>query len=283
VAKVRSRHLLVLLLAMAAMLLAGCSGAVLLDPKGQVGMEEKRAIIIAFSLMCIVVVPVLVLTPIFAVKYRASHPRPTHLGKPHYLKVIDVLIWAVPAAIVVALASVSWVMTHRLDPFRPIASPERPVTVQVVALDWKWLFIYPDQRVASVNEVAFPANVPVDFYLTSDTVMNSFFIPQLGSQIYAMPGMQSQLHLIANATGSYAGIAANFSGAGFSGMQFAARAVSAQEFDGWVRAARASPVALDPAQYQRLAQPSQDNPVAYFSSVEPGLFMSIMGKYMQAR
>jgi cytochrome o ubiquinol oxidase subunit 2 len=258
-------------------LLSGCSSVVLFHPKGQIGLDEKRVILTTAGLMLIVVVPVIVLAPLFTWKYRASRWKAEYARKPP--RALDAVLWLVPAAIVLALSILAWTMSHRLDPFRPIASPSRPITIQVISLDWKWLFIYPDQQVASVNEVAFPVDVPVHFILTSATVMNSFFIPQLGSQIYAMAGMRSELHLIANTAGTYAGISANISGVGFSGMGFAARALSAQEFDAWVLSARGAALKLDREEYRRLAQPSENNPVEHYSSVEPMLFSEVLGQY----
>ncbi len=267
-----------LLVVFSLVLLSGCSSVVLFHPAGQIGQEEKRVILTTAALMLIVVVPVLVLTPLFAWRYRASGPKADRPRK-RTPGALEIVIWLVPAGIVLALSILSWTMTHRLDPFRPLDSPKQPITVQVIALDWKWLFIYPDQQVAAVNEVAFPTDVPVRFLLTSDTVMNSFFIPQLGSQIYAMAGMQSELHLVASKPGTYAGISANISGHGFSGMQFTARATSGVEFDGWVSAARRSGRRMDMEEYRRLAEPSQNNPVEYFSLADSQLFSQIIGKY----
>jgi cytochrome o ubiquinol oxidase subunit 2 len=266
-----------LVIASVLVLLSGCSSMVLFHPRGQIGQDEKRVILTTASLMLIVVVPILVLVPLFTWKYRASKWKEKYSREPP--RALDAVLWLVPAAIVLALSILSWNMTHRLDPFRPIRSPNRPITVQVIALDWKWLFIYPDQQIASVNEVAFPVDVPVRFLVTSATVMNSFFIPQLGSQIYAMAGMHTQLHLIADTAGTYAGMSANISGVGFSGMRFAARALPPEQFDGWVRSAREAPLRLDREEYRRLAQPSQNNPVQHYSAVEAGLFSDVVGQY----
>jgi cytochrome o ubiquinol oxidase subunit 2 len=273
------RHLARLLVASFLLLLSGCSSVVLFHPKGQIGLQEKRVILTTAGLMLIVVVPVIVMAPLFTWKYRASKWKAEYARQQPRAGALDAVLWLVPAAIVLALSILAWTMSHRLDPFRPIASPSRPITVQVVSLDWKWLFIYPEQQVASVNEVAFPVDVPVHFLLTSATVMNSFFIPQLGSQIYAMAGMQSELHLIANEAGTYAGISANISGVGFSGMRFAAHALSAQQFDAWVQAARGAPRRLDREEYRRLAEPSENNPVEHYSAVEPNLFSEVLGQY----
>jgi cytochrome o ubiquinol oxidase subunit 2 len=239
--------------------------------------------IITGGLMLIVVIPVIVLTLLFAWKYRASRRKTKYARKPLKTKALDAAMWLVPACIVLALAVISWHMSHRLDPFRPIEDRGEPLTIQVVSLDWKWLFIYPAQKVAAVDEVAFPVNVPVHFLITSDTVMNSFFIPQLGSQIYAMAGMRSELYLIADTPGAYAGFSANISGVGFSGMTFSARALSEEQFEGWLRTARAAPVKLDREEYRRLKKPSEPHVVTYYSSADPDLFSDIIGEYTYAR
>jgi cytochrome o ubiquinol oxidase subunit 2 len=263
----------------APLLLGGCK-ATLLDPKGQVGVDEKSLILTSVWLMLIVVVPVIVLTVIFAYKYRASNTKSTYLPDWSHSTRIEVVVWAVPCAIILALSILTWTSTHDLDPFKPLKSKVKPITIDVVALDWKWLFIYPEQHVASVNELAFPANVPVNFRITSDSVMNSFFIPQIGSQIYAMAGMESQVNLIANEAGVYDGLSANFSGPGFSNMRFKALASSQADFDAWVAKARKAGNKLDAANYPALAKPSQNMPVTYYASVDPGLFHGIIAKYM---
>ncbi len=261
-------------------LLTSCSNAVLLHPKGQVGMDEKSLIITATILMLIVVLPVIFLTLFFAWKYRASNKNATYDPKWAHSKKIEAVVWIVPFIIIIALGTVTWITSHTLDPFRPLESKAKPITIEAVSLDWKWLFIYPDQGVASVNQVAFPVNVPVNFKVTSDTVMNSFFIPQLGSQIYSMAGMQTEVHLIANSAGTYGGIAAQFSGRGFSGMNFKALAVSQKQYEDWIQKAKQSQNKLDQAGYDLLAKPSENHPVEYFSSVKPQLFQDIIKKYM---
>jgi cytochrome o ubiquinol oxidase subunit 2 len=263
----------------APILLGGCKMA-LLDPKGQVGVDEKSLILTSVWLMLIVVIPVILLTLIFAFKYRASNTKSTYLPNWNHSVRIEVIVWAVPCAIILALSILTWKSTHELDPFKPLQSKAKPITIDVVALDWKWLFIYPEQHIASVNEVAFPANVPVNFRITSDSVMNSFFIPQLGSQIYAMAGMESQVNLIANEPGTYEGLSANFSGPGFSDMRFNAVATSEADFNAWVAKAQQSGTKLDAASYPALAKPSQDQPVKYYAAVAPGLFHGIIAKYM---
>ena len=251
----------------------------LLDPVGQVGIDEKNLIITATLLMLLVVVPVILMTIIFAWKYRASNKNATYAPKWSHSTKIEVVIWTVPILIIIALGVITYKSTHALDPYRPIQSDVKPVTIEVVAMDWKWLFIYPDQGIATVNKIVFPANTPVNFRITSDTVMNSFFIPGLGGQIYAMAGMTTKLHLIANKNAELDGISANYSGAGFTGMKFKAIATSQADFDAWVSEVKASPKQLDTAEYAALTKPSQNNPVELYSSYAPNLFQTIIDKY----
>jgi cytochrome o ubiquinol oxidase subunit II len=260
-------------------LLGGCSNAVLLNPRGSIGAEEKSLILTAAILMLIVIVPVVIMAITFAWRYRASNTKARYSPEWSHSRFLEAAIWIVPFVIVSILGYLSWTESHSLDPFKPIASRVAPVTIQVVSLDWKWLFIYPDEHVATVNQIAFPVNTPVDFFVTSDTVMNSFFIPQLGSQIYTMAGMQTQLHLVANHAGTYQGLSANFSGRGFSHMTFSAIATSPARYAQWLARVRSSPEKLDGESYDRLARPSENNPVEYFSSVEPHLFAAIVGEH----
>ncbi|HEX7932898.1 MAG TPA: ubiquinol oxidase subunit II [Paraburkholderia sp.] len=259
--------------------LSGCGNLDVLDPKGSVGVAEKSLISTATMAMLIVVVPVIVMILVFAWRYRASNRNATYAPKWAHSTAIEVVVWTVPTLIILFLGILTWNTTHELDPYRPIESAVKPIKVEVVALDWKWLFIYPELGVASVNQLAFPVGTPVDFKVTSDSVMNSFFIPQLGSQIYAMAGMQTQLHLIADHAGDYAGISANFSGKGFSDMKFRALAVSSAQFDAWVEKVKASPRQLDMNEYHSVAQPGEKQPVSYFSTVDPRLFNNIIAKY----
>ena len=262
-------------------LLTGCK-AVLLDPKGPIAADEKQLIITATVLMLIVVIPVIVLTLVFAWRYRAGNSKARFMPNWSHSTTIEIVIWLIPCLIILVLGTITWRSSHTLDPFRPLDSEAKtkPITIEVVALDWKWLFIYPDQHIATVNEVAFPANVPVRFEVTSDSVMNSFFIPALGSQIYAMAGMQTEVHLIADEPGFYEGMSANFSGDGFADMHFKARATSASEFKDWVAKVKQAPLTLDEGLYKRLAKPSEAHKVTYYSSVTDGLFKEIIGKYV---
>ncbi|WP_375056788.1 ubiquinol oxidase subunit II [Zobellella sp. DQSA1] len=265
----------------AAATLAGCQGGVL-DPKGQVGIDEKYLIIVATILMLLVVLPVIAMTIYFAWKYRDGRDHEIYLPKWSHSKKIETVVWVVPIVIILVLGTITWRSTHALDPYKPLDSDQPHLTVEVVSLNWKWLFIYPEQGIASVNELVFPANVPVEFKITSDTTMNSFFIPQLGSQIYSMAGMETKLHLIANEAGTFDGISANYSGEGFSGMKFKAIATpSCAGFDDWVAQVRGSAGGLDLAAYRRLAEPSEHHPVEHYGRVDTGLFHHIVMQYMK--
>lgn len=267
-------------LAVFALMLTGCEGGVL-DPKGQVGMDEKHLIIVATLLMLIVVIPVIAMTLFFAWKYRDGRDQEIYAPKWAHSKTIEIVVWLVPVVIVIVLGVITWASTHDLDPYKPLEHDAKPITVEVVSLDWKWLFIYPEQGIASVNELAFPTDVPVNFKITSDTAMNSFFIPQLGSQIYSMAGMTTKLHLIANEPGTYEGISANYSGAGFAGMKFNAIATKTPEdFDAWVAKVKQNSTELTPQSYKVLAEKSENNPVSYYGKVSHGMFDHIVMQYM---
>lgn len=260
------------------LMLSGCK-MVLLDPKGQVGVDEKSLIITATLLMLIVVIPVIVMTLVFAWKYRASNTKATYRPNWSHSTAIELVVWIIPCVIVAILGTITWKTTHELDPYRPLDSDVKPIEVQVVSLDWKWLFIYPEQGIATVNELAFPVDTPVNFKITSQSAMNSFFIPALGSQIYSMAGMQTKLHLIANHEGSYDGFSANLSGEGFSDMKFQAIATDEQGFNNWVSQVKASTDTLDLNSYPTLAAPSKADPVRYYGSVSPTLYDTILMQY----
>lgn len=261
-------------------LLGGCS-MVLLNPKGDIGAQEKLLILNALGLMLLVVVPVILLTLYFAWRYRASNSDATYAPKWSHSTAIEVVVWSIPCAIVILLGVLIWRTTHALDPYKPIESQVKPVRVEVVALNWKWLFIYPDYGVASVNQLAIPVNTPIDFDLTAESLMNSFFIPQLGSQIYVMSGMQTQLHLIADTPGVYAGQSSAFSGPGFSDMHFDTLATRRSDFDAWIARARQSSLSLSKDAYQALKQPSIKAPVTLYSSITPGLFDDVVDQFMR--
>lgn len=250
----------------------------LLHPQGPIGADELHIILLATALMLIVVVPVIAMTILFAWRYRASNTTARFMPDWAHSTKIELVVWLVPCVIVAILAAVTWTSTHKLDPYRPIESTAAPLEVQVVSLDWKWLFIYPKQNIASVNEFAFPVNTPVRFHLTSGTVMNSFFIPQLGSQIYTMAGMETKLSLLANAAGDFAGISANYSGGGFSDMKFKARAMAADDFQRWVQQVRDSKKVLTREAYRQLEEPSEKVPVAYYGSVGATVYHDALNK-----
>ena len=262
----------------ASLCLSGCKLEVL-DSKGVIGAAESSLIATATYAMLLVVVPVILLTLFVAWRYRASNKNATYAPKWAHSTAIEVVVWAIPAVIILYLGILTWKTSHELDPYKPLESNVKPINVEVVALDWKWLFIYPDLGVASVNQLAFPVGTPVNFRITSDSVMNSFFIPQLGSQIYAMAGMQTRLHLMADHAGDYAGISSNYSGAGFSDMKFRALAMSGGDFDAWVKKVKTAPEALSMDVYAGVARPSEKVAVRYFSTVDPKLFNNIVAKY----
>ncbi|WP_043530018.1 ubiquinol oxidase subunit II [Litchfieldella xinjiangensis] len=276
----RLRVLGVLLLTALPLLLAGCSSA-LLDPKGEVGMEQRTLILTAFGLMQIVVIPVIVMTLLFAWRYRRSNHKAAYNPDWAHNNWIEAIVWLIPCVIIVFLAGLTWYTSHSLDPHRSLAEDGEELEIQAVSLDWKWLFIYPEQGIATVNEVAFPANVPVRFRVSSGSVMNAFFIPHLGSQIYAMAGMDNDVHLIANHEGTYEGRSTNYSGAGFSEMTFEAMATSPEEFDSWVEGVRESSQTLTfPDGYAELVEPTINHPVEYFSSVSSGLYEDIVSSFL---
>jgi cytochrome o ubiquinol oxidase subunit II len=263
-----------------ALLAGGCglTEAPILDPKGPIALAERDILFRALAIMMIVVLPVFVMTFWFAWRYRASNGRARY--QPDWTSAtVDVVIWIVPALIVTSLGIHVWLYTHALDPYKPLRSSVPPLEVEVVAQDWKWLFIYPAQGIASVNELAFSSATPVRLTITSDTVMNSFFIPALGGQIYAMAGMRTRLNLRAGQPGRFVGRNTQYSGRGFPDQHFAAVAMTPTDFDAWVKRALQSPQKLDAASYAVLAKPSVAHPVVHYSAVEPGLFDTIIRKY----
>ncbi len=271
-----SAGLLRWLVVCAAVPVASCSQAGVLDPQGPIASAELLLLLNSTAIMLVVVVPVIVATLGFAWWYRSSNPRASRSLDRAYEGRIEFVVWSIPALVVILLGGVNWIGSHQLDPRTPIPANAEPIRVDVVALDWKWLFIYPDQGVAAVNQLVVPAGTPVSFRLTSATVMNSFFVPQLGSQIYTMGGMTTHLNLLADKPGEYSGISANFSGDGFSDMRFIVKAVPAGGFDRWVATARATGSALDDAGYAELAKPSRAVPPATYRSVDPKLFERIV-------
>ena len=278
------KYLRGLLLPPALALLAGCN-AVVLHPEGDIALQQRDLIIISLGLMLLIVIPVIALTLVFAWRYRAKNKDAAYDPEWHHSTMLELVVWSAPLLIIIALGALTWVSTHKLDPFRsldrisasrPVATDVKPVTVEVVALDWKWLFFYPELGIATVNELAAPVDRPIQFKITASTVMNSFFIPSLAGQIYAMPGMETKLSAVINKTGVYDGFSANFSGDGFSGMRFKFYGMSDQDFDAWVAKARKSTDSLDRDTYLRLAEPSEREPVHFYSSVDAHLYEAIM-------
>jgi cytochrome o ubiquinol oxidase subunit 2 len=253
-----------------------------LEPAGTIGAQQRDLIYFALGLSLIVVIPVYVMLFLFAWRYREGNKKrakysPEFSGS----RTLETIWWLIPTILIIILSVVAWRSSHQLDPYRPLASKARPLTVQVVAMDWKWLFIYPEQNIASVNFLAFPKDTPLDLRITSDAPMNSFWLPKLGGQVYAMPGMTTRLHLIADREGTFRGSSANISGKDFARMTFQARSTSAADYAAWVNKIRSSGAnaRLDVAEYQRLARPGTSG-VKYYSSVKEGLFEAQVLKYM---
>lgn len=245
-----------------------------------VAAEEKQLFIIATLLMLIVVIPVLIMTAIFSWRFRASNTKEKYRPDWSHSTLLEIIWWGVPIILIIILAVLTWVSSFRLDPYRPLDVAGKPVTIQAISLNWKWLFIYPEQNIATVNFVQFPAHRQIRFLITSDAPMNSFAIPQLAGQIYAMEGMQTKLHLIANETGEFNGRSTNYSGNGFSGMKFIAKASTQKEFDQWVRKVKASPNQLTMKAYDQLIVPTKNHQVEYYSTVTKGLFHKVIMKFM---
>lgn len=252
---------------------------IVLHPQGVIAQKELDLLLVTTMLMLIVVVPVLVMTLLFPWKYREDNYKAKYSPKWDYDHALECIWWAFPCAIVVALSVFTWKSCHELDPFKPMASEEKHLEIQVVALQWRWLFIYPEQKIATMNYVQFPEKTPLRFLITSDAPMNSFWIPQLGGQIYAMPGMQTMLHLMADKTGVFRGSSANLSGVGFAGMRFSAEATSSDDFASWVQSVQSGAKRLDWQEYEQLVHPSEEREVLLYSLEEPELYQKILMKY----
>lgn len=257
--------------ALVAATLAGCGQGVL-DPAGPIAGQNRLILFNALAIMLAIVVPTMFATVAFAWWFRASNDKARYRPDWHYSGRLELLVWSIPTIAVIFLGGVAWVGSHDLDPRKPIASDRKPLSVEVVALDWRWLFIYPEQGVASLNRLVIPTGTPVRFRITSASVMNSFFIPQLGSQIYAMAGMATELYLQADRPGQYFGFSAHYSGAGFPSMRFETVASPQPDFDAWVARAKAEGKPLDVAEYRTLVEPTRVTEPALFKDVEPGLF-----------
>lgn len=274
-----------------AALLAGCD-MVVLNPSGDIAAQQGRLVVISTLLMLLIIVPVIALTLLFAWKYRENNKAAAQEYDPDWdhSTQLELIIWAAPLLIIIALGALTWISTHTLDPYRPLARidgqrpiPEeaKPLVVEVVALDWKWLFIYPEQGIATVNELAAPVDVPIQFRITASSVMNAFYVPALAGMIYAMPGMETKLHAVINEPGVYKGISANYSGAGFSGMHFKFHGLSVADFDAWVKKNQAEGKALDRDTYLALEKPSEREPVRRYASVNEGLYDAIVNRCVE--
>jgi cytochrome o ubiquinol oxidase subunit 2 len=265
------------LTAASALLLAGCQAAVL-DPRGPIGRAEKIILVDSLAIMLAIVVPTIIATLAFAWWFRAGNKRARYLADWSFSGRVELVVWSIPIMVILLLGGVTWISAHDLDPARPIASERKAVEIQVVSLDWKWLFIYPESGVATVNELVVPAGVPLHFTLTSASVMNAFFVPQLGSMIYTMNGMQTELHLHADDPGTYLGLSAHYSGDGFSDMRFPVRALPADQFVAWTTATRGTGRALDAVSYAALARQSINDPPGAYGAVQDGLFAMIVSQ-----
>ena len=270
--------------------LAGCNTIVLNAP-GDVAGRQGDLIVISTLLLLIIIGPVIALTLLFAWRYRASNKEATYTPDWDHSTQLELVIWAAPLLIIIALGALTWIGTHTLDPYRPLGRISankpvpvgtRPLVVEVVALDWKWLFLYPEQNIATVNELAAPVDRPIQFKITSATVMNSFYIPALAGQIYAMAGMETPMHAVINAPGEYQGFSGNYSGAGFSGMRFKFHGLSESDFEHWVQRVRSSGAALERGDYLQLEKPSEREPVRHYGSVASGLYEAILNRCVDA-
>lgn len=260
--------------------LTGCHW-VILNPKGVIAADEKNIVIIATALMLLIVVPVIVMTYAIAWRYRANNPAAKYDPEWSHSNLIEIVCWTIPCIIIAVLGTITWTSTHRLDPYRPLDNQTvKPLVIQAVALEWKWLFIYPEQHIATINQVAFPVNVPVRFEISAEGPMNSFMIPQIAGQIYAMAGMRTKLNVLATHVGIFRGISANFSGDGFSDMNFDVRVGTQADFNQWVKSVQTSTLSLNDQTYQGLITPSEKLPITYYKDNDTGLFDNIIMKDM---
>lgn len=252
----------------------------MLFPKGIIALKQRNLLFIIQAIMLLVVIPVYILTFIFSWKYRAHNPKGKYDPDLEDNVLAEYIWWGLPFILTLVIAVITYVKTYELDPFRPLQSDKKPLTIQVVALQWKWLFIYPEENIAVVNFVQFPEKTPINFEITADAPMNSFWIPQLGGQIYAMPKMKTKLHLKADEAGEFRGYSANLSGDGFAGMHFLAKATTDEDFKSWVEKQKQSQNTLNFENYNKLALPSENNPVESFILEDTNLFDKIIMKFM---
>ena len=258
-----------------AFLLSSCNRGIL-DPVGPVGAAEKQILINSTAIMLAIVIPTMIATVAIAFWFRRGNKKATYRPDWEYSGAIEMVVWAIPALTIMLLGGITWIGSHDLEPSKPLASKVAPLKVEVVSLDWKWLFIYPDQGIATVNQLVVPAGTPVSFRLTSATVWNSFFVPQMGTMIYTMPRMTTRLNLQADRPGSFNGLSSHFSGDGFPGMQFQVQSLPADQFAMWAQGARGSGLKLDGAGYAELSKPSSYVKPMTYGAVAPGLFDAIV-------
>ena len=263
-----------------------------MKPHGDIAQQQANLIVTSTLLMLLIIVPVIALTLFFAFRYRQSNKEATYSPDWDHSTRLELVIWGAPLLIIIALGAITWISTHKLDPFRPLdriseekplAAGVKPLEVYAVSMDWKWLFIYPEQGIATVNEMAAPVDRPIHFRFTSTNVMNTFYVPALAGMIYTMPGMETQLHAVINKAGVYDGISAHYSGAGFSDMRFKFHGVSNEDFARWVESNKAGGQALTREDYLKLEQPSTKEPVRRFASVEPGLWGAIVDRCVDGK
>jgi cytochrome o ubiquinol oxidase subunit 2 len=265
----------------AAMLMASCNEGVL-DPHGPVGKAERIILYDSTAIMLAVVIPVIVLTLVFAWWFRARNSRARYRPDWEYSGRIEMIIWSIPALVILFLGGIAWTGSHDLDPPAPLEESKAALDIEVISLDWRWLFIYPREGIASLNRLAVPAGVPLRFRLTSTTVMNSFFVPQLGSQIYSMPNMVTRLNLEADQPGTFEGLSAQFSGDGFSDMRFDLVAMEPKAFEDWVSTTKTQGGVLDASTFAELAKPAKAEGAQTYAQVSGGLFDTISSGHMAA-
>ncbi len=251
-----------------------------LQPQGQIAHKQLELLIIASSLMMIVVIPVFFMTFFFIWRYRASNKKSKYTPEFDHSKLAETIWWGVPVLILSVLATITWFSSHELDPYKPLASDKKPLTIQVIALEWKWLFLYPEQNIATINHIEFPEKTPINFVITADAPMSSFWIPSLGGQVYAMAGMTTKLHLEADGVGTYNGASANLSGQGHAGMKFTAASQTQANFERWTHKVKSERKILTTAEYKKIAQPSENNKATYYGQSNEKLYDKVVMKYM---
>jgi cytochrome o ubiquinol oxidase subunit II len=264
------------LMAIAVLLLTASCNRGILDPVGPIAAQEKQLLINSTAIMLAIIIPTMIATIAFAWWFRAGNKKATYRPDWEYSGAVEMVVWAIPALTIMLLGGITWIGSHNLDPAKPLKSAAQPVKVDVVSLDWKWLFIYPDQGIATVNQLVVPAGVPVSYRLTSATVWNVFWVPQMGTMIYTMPRMTTRLNLQADRQGIYDGMSAHFSGDGFSGMRFKTHVVPAQQFAAWARGAHGKGQALDGRAFAELQKPSSYVKPTAYGAVAPNLFDAIV-------